>query len=142
MKEMLCFLGVATLGSVLYHAGQKALPAQVNPMLLLMGVYVVAFILAALALPFFRDPAHPLRFGPGFPWAMLGVGLGILLIEGGFLLAYRHGASLQWSGVAVNGLAAVVLVPVAVLLFREGFSLAKAMGILLTLSGMALLVKR
>lgn len=142
MKEMLCFLGVATLGSVIYHSGQKALPTQVNPMLLLVGIYAVALLLAGLALPFFQDAGHPLRFGPGFPWAVLGVGLGILLIEGGFLLAYRHGASLQWSGVAVNGLAAVVLVPVAVLLFREGFSLAKAMGILLTLSGMALLVRR
>lgn len=142
MKEMLCFLGLATLGSVIYHAGQKALPAQVNPMLLLVAVYTVALALAALALPFFRDPSHPLRFGPGFPWAILGVGLGILLIEGGFLLAYRHGASLQWSGIAVNGLAAVVLVPVAVLVFREGFSLVKAMGILLTLSGMALLIRR
>ncbi|MDO4248638.1 MAG: hypothetical protein Q4C79_06725 [Neisseria sp.] len=68
--------------------------------------------------------------------------LGILMIELGFLLAYQSGGSAQWSGVAVNGAAALLLIPVSLLFFQEQFSWHKILGIVLTLSGMYFLVKK
>jgi len=69
------------------------------------------------------------------------LGAGVVLIEIGFLLAYRSGDILQWSGVAVNGASAVLLIPIALLVFREAFSLSRAIGILLTLAGLALVTR-
>jgi drug/metabolite transporter (DMT)-like permease len=139
MKEVIASLTVATLGCVIYHAGQKAISPSANPMGLLMAIYAIAFLLAALALPFFRAPGQtPAQLH----WPVFAVGLGVILIEGGFLLAYRYGGSLQWSGVVVNAVAALVLVPLAVFLFREKFSLVRALGILVTLSGMALMARK
>lgn len=142
MKPLLLALGVATLGSVIYHLGQKTVAPTANPMLVLMGAYGVAFTLSAMALPFFRAtntaPWTTQVFSP--PVAVLGVG--VLLIEIGFLLAYRAGGSLQWSGVAVNGLAAVALLPIAVVVFREPFSLTRAGGVLCVLVGLVLLTRR
>ena len=66
----------------------------------------------------------------------------VLLIEVGFLLAYRWGGSLQWSAVAVNGAAALLLVPIALAVFKESFSPVKGLGILLVLGGLALLSRR
>ena len=57
------------------------------------------------------------------------------MIELGFLLAYRSGGSAQWSGVAVNGTAALLIVPVSLLVFKETFSWQKVLGTALTLSG-------
>ena len=142
MKDVYLFLGVATLGCVVYHLGQKVISPAVNPMLLLMGVYLVAFLLALAAFPVFQTPGQALQLRQVISWPVLLVGIGVILIEGGFLLAYRYGGSLQWSGVAVNGLAAVVLVPIALVIFREQISLSRVLGILLALGGMALMARK
>ncbi|HET9554800.1 MAG TPA: hypothetical protein VFP50_17670 [Anaeromyxobacteraceae bacterium] len=57
-------------------------------------------------------------------------------VEIGFLLAYRAGGGLQWSGVAVNTASALLLLPVALVVFREQLSLARAAGLLLCLGGL------
>lgn len=142
MNQILVFLGIAAVGNAIYHLGQKTLHPGINPMILLMAVYVVAFGLAALAAPFFQDTAGVSWKAQVFSWPVLVLGAGVLLIEIGFLLAYRVGGGLQWSGVAVNGVSALILVPIAVLFFREHFSWTRTLGILLTLAGMALLTRR
>lgn len=154
MKPLLLALAVATLGSVIYHLAQKWVPPTVHPMAMLMAAYAVAFSLCAISLPFMQTaglgnpPGNPwsqafagLAQGSG-PWVALVLGVGVLLIEVGFLLAYRVGGSLQWSGVAVNGAGALLLIPIAVGLFKESFSPAKGLGILLVLAGMALLSRK
>lgn len=150
MKPELLFLAVATVGVVIYQFAQKCVPATVNPMAMLMAAYGVAFLLCLVALPFLQ-PA-----GAGNPWRLafaglaqgsgprvaLALGVGVLLIEVGFLLAFRAGGSLQWSGVAVNGAASLLLIPIAIAVFREAFTLPKALGILLVLAGLALLSRK
>jgi len=147
MKPELLFLAVAAVGVVIYQLAQKCVPATVNPMAMLMAAYAVAFLLSLVALPFLQaaGPGNPWRVafaglaqGSG-PWVALALGVGVLLIEVGFLLALRAGGSLQWSGVAVNGAASLLLIPIAIAVFREGFSLPKGLGILLVLAGLALL---
>ena len=104
-------------------------------MVLLMAVYGVAFVFSALAAPFFQDTSGGPWLAQVLTWPVLVLGAGVVLIEIGFLLAYRSGNILQWSGVAVNGASALLLVPIALVVFRESFSLARALGILLTLAG-------
>ena len=142
MKDVYWALGVATVGAVIYHSGQKALTPDVNPMVLLIGVYAVAIVLAVMASPFFRafDQRHGVQ--QLLSWPVLAVGIGVILIEGGFLVAYRAGGSLQWAGVAVNGLAAVVLVPIAIVAFREQFSASRVVGMVVTLAGMILMTRK
>lgn len=141
MKDVYVYLAVATLGVVVYQLGQKVISPSANPMVLLMGVYLVAFLLACAAVPIFQIPGQPLWTRQIVSWPVLVVGIGVVLIEGGFLLAYRHGGSLQWSGVAVNGLAAVVLIPLAVYSFHEHLSPFRIVGVLLTLTGMAMMAR-
>jgi drug/metabolite transporter (DMT)-like permease len=136
---MLLFLLIAALGNVLYHVSQKTLAPAANPMIMLMAVYAVAFVGAALAAPFFRTAAGVGWVAQVASWPVFALGVSVLLIEIGFLLAYRTGGAVQWSGVAVNGVAAVLLVPVALRVFGEAFSPVRAAGMVLTLSGLALL---
>jgi len=142
MKPVLLALTLATLGAIIYHLGQKTVPATANPMLVLMGAYALAFSLSAMAMPFFRATGTLPWVSQVISWPVAMVGVGALLIEIGFLLAYRSGGSLQWSGVAVNGVAALILFPIAVGVFREAFSWGRAMGVLCVLVGLALLARR
>lgn len=138
MKRSLLFLAVAALGNVVYHLGQKTLSPRANPMVLLMAVYAVAFALSAVAAPFFRAGPEAGGVGELLRWPVLALSAGVVLIELGFLLAYRSESVLQWGGVAVNGASAVALVPIALVFFREGLSLARLAGIALILGGLAL----
>ncbi len=141
MKQALIFLGIAAMGNVTYHLGQKTISPSANPMILLMAVYGVAFLLCAVAAPFFRDTSGLAWSAQILSWPVLVLGAGVVLIEIGFLLAYRSGDILQWSGVAVNGASAVLLIPIALMVFREAFSLSRVIGILLTLAGLALVTR-
>ncbi|HJV47824.1 MAG TPA: hypothetical protein VJ549_00985 [Geothrix sp.] len=152
MKPLLFALALATVGSVIYHLGQKLVPPSAHPMAVLMAAYAVAFTLSALALPLlqpagtqaegpWRQAFAGMATGPGLRVALV-LGVGVLLIEMGFLLTYRAGGSLQTSSVAVNGAGAVFLIPLAVYLFRETFSVPKLLGILLVLAGLALMARK
>jgi drug/metabolite transporter (DMT)-like permease len=142
MKETLLFLAVAALGNVIYHLGQRTLTPAGNPMVLLMAVYAVAFVLTALAAPFFRAAPSVGAAAGVLSWPVLVLAVGVVLIELGFVLAYRTGSVLQWSGVAVNGTSALLLVPIALLYFKEPFSAWRLAGIVLTLAGLGLLARR
>ncbi len=142
MKQALLFLAVAAVGNVTYHLGQKTISSRANPMVLLMAVYAIAFVLSAAAAPFFRTANGTGWSAEVVRWPVLALAAGVVLIELGFVLAYRSGDMLQWSGVAVNGASAMLLVPIALLLFRESFSLSRVLGIVLTLAGLALLTRR
>jgi drug/metabolite transporter (DMT)-like permease len=139
MKQPILFLAIAALGSVTYHLGQKTLPSTANPMLLLMAVYAVAFALCGVAAPLFGSE---IRLAQLISWPVLALAAGVVLIEIGFLLAYRSGDVLQWSGVAVNGAAGLLLIPIALFAFGESFSWSRLTGIVLTLAGLTLLARR
>ena len=142
MKPALLFLLVAALGNCCYHLGQKSLHTGGNPMLLLALYYTFALALALAAAPFFGA----VKFSDGListlanPRVWLG-SLGTVMIELGFLMAYRSGGSAQWAGVAVNGTAALLLIPASLILFKEAFSWQKMLGIALTLAGIWFLAK-
>lgn len=138
MQRSLLFLAIAALGNVTYHLGQKTISPTANPMVLLMAVYALAFVLCGIAAPLFHEP---FSLSQALSWPVFVLGAGVVLIEIGFLLAYRSGNMLQWSGVAVNGAAALLLIPIALIVFREPFSLQRIAGIALTLAGLVLLAR-
>lgn len=144
MPQFVWFLLVAALGNTVYHIGQKSLhDTAVHPMLILLMYYLAAMVLCLLAMPFF---GKVLQLGSAVAllgnWRVWLVALGILLIELGFLLTYQAGGSAQWGGVAVNGMAALVLIPLSMWFFHEHFSWTKLLGILTTLLGLYFLVKK
>lgn len=141
--KFIIFLMIAALGNVLYHSGQKSLhDVAANPMAVLAVYYAAALVLCVLLLPLFGKFSFGDTLTLAANWRVWLVAGGILLIELGFLLAYQSGGSVQWSGVAVNGMAALLLLPLAVWLFGESFSWQKALGMALTLLGLYVLVKK
>ena len=86
---------------------------------------------AAAGLPGWRDLA---------PVVLLG--LALVGIEAGFILAYRAGWPVSLAPTVANAAVAVLLLPVALLLFREKVSAVNLAGLGLAIAGLMLMTQR
>lgn len=129
-------LALVVIGNVLYHVGQKKVPAAAHPLVATLGMYVVA-ALASLALLPVAGPA-PTRAAAtaAWHWSVALVGIGIVGIEVGFLLAYRAGWELSSAALTATSVLALVLLPVGVLAFREAWSPSRLLGFVLCVAGL------
>ena len=134
--------GIAVIASVLYHIFQKATPQAVNPAIGLMITYLVALVLS-----FFLLGMFPLEKSLGAElrkvnWASLALGVGIVGLEVGFLLAYRSGWNLSIAAVAANVAAALLLLPSGIVLFRERPSWINIAGVFVCIVGLVMVSLR
>jgi len=128
------------ISNVAYHLGQKAVPKAAHPLAATLGMYLVATV-ATLALLPFAGPASWRGAGAAAHWSVALVGLGIVGIEVGFLLAYRGGWPLATTAVTATTLVALALVPIGVLVFREALTAPRVAGLALAVSGLWLLAR-
>ena len=129
---------LAVAGGVVYHTAAKSIPKDLAPGLVLVVAYAMALAISAgayLALPLGGDPAPRRLAHP----AVLALGLGAAMIELGYVLTYRAAWPISTASVIVNGLVATLLIPVGLLVFKEGVSLQRTAGIGLCLAGLWLL---
>jgi drug/metabolite transporter (DMT)-like permease len=135
-------LSVAVAGQVLYQVMQKMVSHGAHPVLSLLAFYALA---ALMSLPLFwlyplnGSLAHGLRqLNP----AVAGVAASIVLIELGFLLAYRAGGSLQASYVTSAAFTTGFLVLIGAVAYAERLDWSKAAGLLMCLGGIWLLSRK
>jgi drug/metabolite transporter (DMT)-like permease len=132
-------IGLAILANVGYHLCQKAIRPEASAGATLVATYAIALVVSAALWPWLGGsealvPALR-RLGP----ASYALGVCVVLIELGFLLAYRSGWTLGTAALYCNAAVALVLLPVGVLAFGEGLDLRKALGLVLALGGLVLL---
>ena len=131
--------GVAILSSVLYHVFQRAISPQVNPVVSLLVTYVTAFA-GTLTLLFLFPLRRSIAQEVGqVNWASIALGIAIVGLEIGFLLAYRAGWRISVTGIATNVAAALVLVPTGILLFRERPTTINLLGVLVSIFGLVMI---
>lgn len=141
-KSMFLFyfsISLAVFSSALYHFTAKSTPANVNFTTSLLVTYAVAFVIVLFTFLFF-----PLKNGIGeelrqLNWASVGLGLAVAGIEFGFLLVYRSGWNLGIAAVLTNVVASLILLPVAVFVFKDKISWVNVAGIFVCLAGLIML---
>src|SRR5262245_9021253 len=99
-------------GMLLYHVGQKSIPAEMNPFHATMLAYVAGMIVCSLFGLLYPGNKSLLVSVKGLNWAVVGMGLGAAAIEVGFMLAYRFGWRLSLTAVAANVAATIILIPI------------------------------
>jgi len=132
---------LTVFGMLLYHLSQKSVPPDANPFFVIVIAYVVGI---ALCLAFaFISPGRKnlLETFRESNWAVYTLGVAAALIELGFLLAYRTGWRISIAAVATNAAAAVVLIPVGLLVFKDHLSLRNIIGLIFCLVGLALVMR-
>ncbi|MBX9348404.1 hypothetical protein [Chromobacterium piscinae] len=129
---------LAVAGSVVYHLSIKQLPQAVNPFFSLAVSYGLAMSLCLAGMWWL--PAGQ-RGMSALNWSSLGVALGILGIEMGFLLAYRAGWNLGYAALSSNVLSTALLLPIGYWLFRENLSPGRLAGLGLSLAGLWMMLR-
>ena len=132
-------ISLAIGASALYHITTKSTPANVNFAISLLVTYAIAFIATLFTFFFF-----PVQDGVSaelkkLNWASIGLAIAILGPEFGFLLTYRAGWNLGIAGVLVQVVASLILVPVAIFVFRDKISWLNVLGIFVCFAGLMML---
>ena len=130
---------LAILSSALYHFVAKSTPLNVNFTVSLLATYAVAFVVVLFTFVFF-----PIKNGLAFElkqlnWASIGLAIAIVGIEFGFLLVYRSGWNLGIAAVLTNVVASLILLPVAIFLFKDKITWVNIAGIIVCFIGLIML---
>lgn len=130
---------VANIG---YHLSQKSIDPDVNPYVSLCVTYAVALAISLL-LAVATVPEHDWTASiKRANWASVTLGGVIVMLELGFLLAYRGGWDLNLAALYSNAAVAIGLVPIGWLWFAEHISASRAVGLALALCAIGLLTTR
>jgi uncharacterized membrane protein len=131
-------IGLTVVANVLYHVFLKVTPATVNPLLSLIVTYLTAAA-ATAAIYFFSPDKAGLAAGlKELNWASYALGVAIVGLEVGFMLAYRAGWNITLAGLVSSTTVSLLLIPVGLLFFRESLTAVNALGIALCLAGLIL----
>jgi drug/metabolite transporter (DMT)-like permease len=141
-KSMFLFyfsITLAICSSALYHFTAKSTPSNVNYTVSLLVTYAVAFAVVLLTFVFFPIKSGLMSELKQLNWASIGLAIAVVGIEFGFLLTYRSGWNLGIAAVLVNVVASLILVPVAIFIFKDKISWINILGILVCLAGLVML---
>ena len=141
-KSMFLFyfsITLAIASSALYHFTAKSTPSNVNFTVSLLVTYAIAFVVTVVGFFFFPAKNGILAEIKQLNWASIALAVAIVGIEFGFLLTYRAGWNLGIAAVLVNVIASLILVPVAIFLFKDEISWINILGILVCLAGLVML---
>lgn len=130
------------LGNVIYHLSQKAIPASANPVASVIVSYVVAILMSALLLPKYLAGTSFAEALRTLNWSSFLVGVSIVAIEFGFLLAYRAGWQINLAALLASVVIALILLPIGVFALREHWSWYKTLGLVCCVAGLILLNKK
>jgi hypothetical protein len=131
-------IALTIAGNIGYHLLNKAVAPNAHPFASLVATYGVGFVfsVAVLAASGPRGIAGGLK---ELNWASYALGLVVVLLEVGFLLAYRAGWKISLAAVYSNVAVGLLLLPIGYLLYREVLTLTNLLGIVLAVFALVLM---
>ena len=130
---------LAICSSALYHFAAKSTPSNINFPISLVVTYAVALGITLLTVFIFPSKIGVTAELKQLNWASILLAIAIVGIEFGFLLTYRAGWNLGIAAVLVNVVASLILVPVAIFVFKDRISWINILGIFVCLAGLVML---
>ena len=138
----LAWLTLAIVATVGYHLVLKVTPANVNPVLSLAATYLVVSV-ALVTLYLLAPAAAPAREAVKLlNWTVFALAAAIILLDVGFLMLYRSGFDVSLGQLVTQSAAALLLLGLGVVLFRERLNLANLAGIALCVVGLWLINRK
>ena len=138
----LAWLTLAIVATVGYHLVLKVTPANVNPVLSLAATYLVVAV-ALVTVYLLAPAATPAREAVKLlNWTVFALAAAIIFLDVGFLMLYRSGFDVSLGQLVTQSAAALLLLGLGVVLFRERLNLANLAGIALCVVGLWLINRK
>ena len=122
-------------GNCAYQLTQKFINTAVNPLVSLTISYFVGFVLTFILIIYNQDEEPLFSVVQKLNWASYALGITLVVIDAGFILAYRSGWNLSLVSVLYNVIPIMLLVPIGAVFFKDQLSLVNVAGVAVTLSG-------
>ncbi len=127
------------IANVIYHISQKYTPEKINPFFSLSITYTVALILSIMM---YILTKKDINLNDNFQLLNLApfiLGGAIVLLEAGYLLAYRYNWNISTASLVSTICVTVILVPIGLIFFHDAISLKIVIGIILSILGIILI---
>ncbi len=128
--------------NVMYNICQKSTPERANPFVALLVTYATAIVMTAVTLIFYRPEKSLIESIKQLNWTSIVLGISIIGLELGYLLAYRAGWNISVGSLVANIILALMLIPIGVMLYHEKFEPNKIIGSVLCIIGLILINKK
>ena len=127
--------------NILYNICQKSTPQKANPFSALIITYLTAAILTFIVIMFYKTDKGFFESFKELNWTSIVLGVSIVGLEFGYLMAYRSGWNISVGSLVANIILALMLIPIGILFFKEGFELNKILGSAFRIIGLILINK-
>lgn len=139
MWDMLIPIILVVASNCFYHIFSKSTPPGVNTFGTLMITYLTAAIVTCILFIAYVKPENVVFELGKINWASIGLGIAIIGLETGYILAYRAGWHVNTAPLIANTCLAVALIGVGAILYRESITSKQILGIAACLIGMTLI---
>ena len=129
------------VSNIVYNVCQKSTPSNVNPFSALLITYLTAAILTLIASVFYKSEKGFLQSFNELNWTSVALGVAIVGLGLGYLLAYRAGWNISVGSLVANIILALLLIPIGLLFYKEGFALNQIIGVVFCMVGLILINK-
>jgi uncharacterized membrane protein len=128
------------VGVLLYNISQKNIPKEANAFTALASAYLIA-LLGCIAVLFFSGEIKKgaSLFGDQKLLPIVLLGLSLIIVEVGFLYAYRSGWKISTTSIVAGAFTTVALALIGILWYREEITLINVLGIVLSSAGVILI---
>jgi hypothetical protein len=129
-------IALIVASNILYNICQKSTPEKANPFSALLLTYLVAGVLTVIAFYLSKPEKTLFQSFKGLNWTSPLLGIAIVGLEFGYIMAYRAGWNISVGSLVANILLALALIPIGILFYQEGFGLNKILGAILCIAGL------
>ena len=139
MWQMLYPVLIIVISNILYNVCTKSTPSEINAFATLSLTYLVAAVVSFIT--FFvtsKDKNFFAEFGKT-NWTTFVLGIVIVGLELGYIIAYRNGWAMNTVSVTANITLAVALIFVSLIFYKESITVKQIAGIALCCGGLVLI---
>jgi drug/metabolite transporter (DMT)-like permease len=128
------------IGVLLYNVCQKSIPQNANAVIAIASAYLIAFI-SCITILFFNGEIKrgTVLFNDQKLLPVVLLGFSLIMVELGFLYAYRTGWKISTTSILAGSFTTIALAFIGVLWYREEITLVNIVGIVLSSAGVILI---
>lgn len=127
--------------NVFYHIAQKQTPAKANPFTALFVTYITAALFTLLLMPTYKNDRSFLESFKDLNWTSIVLGICVVGLEYGYIMVYRAGWNISLGALVANITLSLLLIPIGIFFYKEGFEPNKVVGAILCIIGLVIINK-